>query len=405
MQKCISKMLNLQGVLIGKIEILEEEKQIIVPCRSARRAAICPACGTSSKKVHQTKSRKIKHGTLNYRQVILNLTVRRFKCKRCQKIFTESFSGISRDRSSINLKTQMLDWLRQNSFNFIGKQFSVSPSTLVRYLLKMNGDIKIDWATAKITKLGIDEHSFRGHYLIITITDLSNKKLLAVLKSDSQATLAKFLREIPPEYRDKIDEVCTDLRSSYKSVVETMLPKAFLTADRFHVETLARRALDEIRSVVQEEGIGRRMNLKKLLWVNGYELDEYEKKKLEQAWQKYEKFPVLKQAWIIKEKIIFMYRASSEEEARKRFNHIMMLLETPAYSHYLTAMRGTLKKWKQPILNYFKNKTTNGFTEGCHTKIKMIKRVSYGFRNINNYIAKITLAFLPLIWILNYHNC
>ena len=404
MKKCISKMLNLQGILVDKINILEDAKQVIVACRSARRVAICPVCGTGSKKVHQTKSRKVKHGVLNYRQVILDLTVRRFKCKKCCKVFTESFQGISRDRASVNLKTQMLDWLRRNSFNFVGEQFNISPPTLVRYLLKMNKDIKIDWATANVTKLGIDEHSFRGHYLILTITDLSNKKLLAILKSDSQATLERFISEIPAEYRDKINEVCTDLRSSYRTVVKKTLPQADLTADRFHVETLARRALDDIRSVVQEESIGRRMNLKKLLWVNGYALDENEKKKLALAFQKYEKFPVLKQAWIIKEKIIFMYQAGSEEEARERFNHVTMLLETSSHSHYLTVLRGTLKKWKQPILNYFKNKTTNGFTEGCHTKIKMIKRVSYGFRNLNNYIAKITLAFLPLLWILNYHT-
>ena len=98
----------------------------------------------------------------------------------------------------------MLDWLRRNSFNFVGEQFKVSPSTLVRYLLKMNKDITINWAMANITKLGIDEHSFRGHYLIITITDLSNKKLLAILKSDSQATLERFIYEIPNEYRAKI---------------------------------------------------------------------------------------------------------------------------------------------------------------------------------------------------------
>jgi len=397
-------MLNLQGVLIGKIKILEEEKQVIVPCRSARRAAICQHCGTSTKKIHQTKTRLIKHGSLNYREIILQLTVRRFKCRHCRKVFTESFPGISRDRVSTNLKIQMLDWLRRNSFNFIGKQFKISPSTLVRYLLKMNGDIKIDWATANITKLGIDEHSFRGHYLIITITDLSNKKLLAVLKSDSQKTLEKFINEIPRKYRVKIDEVCTDLRSSYKTVVEKMLPQANLTADRFHVEMLARRALDEIRTVVQDKGLGHRINLKKLLWANKDTLDEHQKIKLELAFKKYENFPILKQTWIIKEKIIFMYRAQSEEEARKRFDHVMMLLETPDYSHYLTVLYGTMKKWKQPMLNYFKNKTTNGFTEGCHTKIKMIKRVSYGFKNINNYIAKITLAFLPLIWILNYHT-
>ena len=404
MQKCISKMLNLQGMLLGKIEVLDEEKQIIVACRNASRTAICPICGKSSQKIHQVSFRIIKHGMLNYRQVMLKLKVRRFKCKYCFKVFTEKFSGINRDRSSANLKIQLLDWLRRNSFNFIGEQFKISPSTIVRYLLKMNGDITINWSKASITKLGIDEHSFRGHYLVITITDLSNKKLLAVLKSDSQAALVRFIRGIPDEYRAKINEVCTDLRPSYRAVAEKMLPQAQLTADRFHVETLARRALDDIRAVIQGEGLGRRMNLKKLLWVNGCALEDHEKKRLELAFQKYERFPVLKQAWIIKEKIIFMYRASSEVEAEKRFNHIIMLLETAAHGHYLTALRGTLKRWKRPILNYFKNKTTNGFTEGCHTKIKMIKRVSYGFRNINNYIAKITLAFLPLIWILNYHT-
>ncbi len=91
-----------------------------------------------------------------------------------------------------------------------------------------------------------------------------------------------------------------------------------------------------------------------------------------------------------------MYRSHSQEEAEKRYNHIMMLLETPEYSRYLETLKRTLKKWKIPILNYFKNRTTNGLTEGCHTKIKMIKRISYGFKNIDNYIAKATLAFLPL---------
>ena len=397
-------MLNLQGILIDRVEVLDKEQEILVHCRSPRLMTTCPDCGRSTKKVHQRSIRKVKHGVMNYRQIILFLAVRRFKCKQCQKVFTESFPGISRDKTSANLKIEMLDWLRRNSFNFIGEQFKISPSTLVRYLLKMNGDISIDWATANITKLGIDEHSFRGKYLIITITDLSNKKLLAILKSDNQATLAQFIAQIPSKYRDRINEVCTDLRSSYKPVIEKMLPQAILTADRFHVGLLARRALDDIRTIVQDEASGSRINLKKILWKNGDQLNENEQVKLATIFKKYENFPVLKEAYIIKEQIIQMYYTHSEEEALKRFKNIIMLLETSSDSCYLATMRRTLRKWKIPILNYFKYRTTNGFTEGCHTKIKMMKRVSYGFKNIDNYIAKMTLAFLPLIWILNYHT-
>lgn len=404
MKKCINKMLNLQGVLVDKIEIDDLERKIFVYCRSPRINCQCPACFKSAKRIHQSSQRLVKHGTLDGQIIILCLKVRRFKCQHCKHIFSEQFNGIDRRTTTPNFRQQLLDWLQRNSFRYIGQKFNISPATLVRYLLEMNKDIKTDWENIQVTKLGIDEHSFRGKRLVITVTDLVNKKLLAVLKGDSQATLERFIDEIPSKYREKITEVCTDLRSSYKTVINRRLPNAMLTADRFHVETLARRALDEIRQIVQDDGVGHKMNMKKILWANHNTLNEHELKRLEIIFNRYQKYPVLKQAWIIKEKIVQIYLAGSEEEAKKRFNHIIMLLETPNYSRYLKVLLKTLKKWKKPILNYFKNKTTNGFTEGCHTKIKMIKRVSFGFRNINNYIAKITLAFLPLAWIVNYHT-
>ena len=404
MKKCINKLFNLQGLLIGKIEFDDDNKQVIINARNPRIFARCPYCAGSTKKTHQRKNRLIKHGMVDEKIVALNLAVRRFKCCYCKKVFTEKFAGIDKRCATANFRLQLLKWLQRNSFRYIGQTFKISPSTLVRYLLEMNRDIKIDWENINVKKLGIDEHSFRGKRLIITITDLSNKKLLAVLKGDSQRHLEEFIMTIPHKYRDQINEACSDLRQSYKIIINKCLPNAIHTADRFHVESLFRRMVDDIRSVVQEEGVGRKMNMKKILWANKHTLDEYELKRLDLIFKKYEKFPVLKQAWIIKEQVIHMYRASSEEEAKKRYNHVLMLLETPGYSRYLATTKNTFKKWKIPILNYFKNKTTNGFTEGCHTKIKMIKRVSFGFKNINNYIAKITLAFLPLVWIINYHT-
>jgi len=404
MKKYTNKLFNLQGLLVGKIEFSKDDKMIILNVRSPRTFSKCPYCLKSTKKIHQTSERKIKHGISDFRIIALNILVRRFKCSHCKKVFTEKFVGIDRRRTTVNFRLQLLEWLKRNSFRYIGSRFNISPATLVRYLLEMNGDIKIDWDSVDTTKLGIDEHSFRGKRMIITITDLSNKKLLAILKGDSQFVLEEFINRIPPKNRAKIDETCTDLRSSFRPVLERCLPNAILTADRFHVESLFRRALDEIRSVVQEEGIGRRMNMKKILWANKDTLDKHELERLELIFKKYEKYPVLKQAWIIKEQVIHMYRAHSEEEAEKRFNHVMMLLETPGYSRYLATLKRTFKKWRTPILNYFINKTTNGFTEGCHTKIKLIKRVSYGFRNINNYIAKMTLAFLPLSFLISYHT-
>jgi len=35
------------------------------------------------------------------------------------------------------------------------------------------------------------------------------------------------------------------------------------------------------------------------------------------------------------------------------------------------------------------------FTEGCNTKIKMLKRISYGLKNVEVYWGKMLLGFVP----------
>ena len=240
--------------------------------------------------------------------------------------------------------------------------------------------------------------------MVITITDLSHHKLLAVLKDDRQVTLEQFLENIPKSAKEMIKEVCIDICPSYRSAIKKRLPQAKIVADRFHVENLAKGTLDEIRQVVQsEEGKGK-SHLKELLLKNQEELTEKEKDKLNLAFQKYQSYPALKEAYLIKEKVRLMYWSKDKLEALNRYQHLIMLLETSRKNLYLTVLSGTMRHWQQEALNYFDNKTTNGFTEGVHTKIKMIKRVSFGFRNINNYIAKITLAFIPLLWLINYHR-
>lgn len=65
--------------------------------------------------------------------------------------------------------------------------------------------------------------------------------------------------------------MCTDLRFSYRSCVEKLLPKVDIVADRFHVELQAKRALDQLRSVIEirmeKKYYLKKMVLRKLLWV------------------------------------------------------------------------------------------------------------------------------------------
>ena len=59
----------------------------------------------------------------------------------------------------------------------------------------------------------------------------------------------------------------------------------------------------------------------------------------------------------------------------------------------LTAVK-TLKKYKRQIKNtMYYNGISNGLLEGINNKIKVIKRISYGYRFFTNFKAKIFLVF------------
>jgi len=51
-----------------------------------------------------------------------------------------------------------------------------------------------------------------------------------------------------------------------------------------------------------------------------------------------------------------------------------------------------LNNWREWILNYFvSKKVTNAFVEGMNNKIKVIKRVGYGYRNKMNFRRKVLI--------------
>ena len=351
-------MFNLQGLLVDRVECLEAKDVVLLHCRSPRRSGRCPVCAASTNKIHQYSYRTIRHDRLNEKQIVLRLRVRRFKCRKCKKVFREPIEGVDRKKASVNFRKEALSWLQRNSFTYIGQRFKLSGSTLNRYVLAVSDCWLIDWSKINVTVLGIDEHSFGGNNLVITITDISHHKLLAILKTDRQRALIEFLNSIPKKAKDNIKEVAIDLKQGYKTVIKQCLPQADIVADRYHVETLANRMVDDIRAVVQSEETGRRGQLKKILTTNYYLLNDHEKKKLELVWKKYERYPVLKQTWLIKEKIIQFYRLGNYETAKENFKYITMLFQTLDHSRYAATTGRTWRAWQEQILNYFKNKTT-----------------------------------------------
>ena len=53
----------------------------------------------------------------------------------------------------------------------------------------------------------------------------------------------------------------------------------------------------------------------------------------------------------------------------------------------------TIRNWYTGISNSFSTSITNGFTEGCNNKIKVLKRNAYGYKNFNRFRNRILHIF------------
>ena len=392
MRKHIAKMLSLQGIFIKSLITTEEEVTVLI--RSPRTSAICPCCKNNSKRIHQRHTRIVHHSELDGRPVVLKVAYRRFMCKTCCRPFTESIPGIDRRQTTHHGRKETVRRLAKQNFVNTADELGVSPTTVTRTLQEAYNQHTIDWqAQGESFAIGIDGHSFRGFDMAGTITNLTKKKLLTILTDDGQETTREFFKSIPAQTKERITEVCMDMDSGCRSVTEEQLPQAKIVIDHYHVIAATNQLMDNIRQVTLH-GSNWQPKIRRLLFKNKETLTKEEYTKLMQVFAYYRKFPSLEIAWKAKELLRDMYRLQDKKRAELKLKHVLAFL-TGTESSYLKQIRGMLIRWKPYILNFFDHRTTNAFTEGVHTKIKMTKRLSYGFRNRRNYLAKMTLAFIP----------
>ena len=244
--------------------------------------------------------------------------------------------------------------------------------------------------------LGIDEVSFSGHQMVTTIGNITKHRLKGVITSKNKQELKKMIRLLSTKVKSLISEVVIDMCELYLFAVQETLPHTEVVVDHFHVIQDANRKLDEERRLLQD--IYKKTIKRSILTKNKEDLRCVEVLELEDIIKQY---PELKMYWETKERLRTMYKAETKEEAGEKLRLIISTL-TSTDDGVLISWGNLLSYWKKYILNYWNNKSTNGFMEGMHNKMKLIKRISFGFRNKQVFIHKVMLSVL--IATLLFHN-
>jgi transposase len=238
------------------------------------------------------------------------------------------------------------------------------------------------------TVLGIDEHFFsRKAGYVTTFCDLQRHRIFELAKGRSEKALHRALMHM--KGRERVQVVCIDLSSSYRHLVRQYFPNAKIVSDRFHVIRLVLQHFLETWKALDPEGRKNR-GLLSLMRRKAGNLNPEQKERLDRY---FKQNPALRIIYDAKEELCVLLNKKHQTKnacrplAKQLMNWIEQLQESP-FEAFRTLGR-TLNSWRNEIARMWRFTKNNGITEGFHTKMEMIQRRAYGFRNFNNYRLRV----------------
>jgi transposase len=264
---------------------------------------------------------------------------------------------------------------------------------------------------AGLRRIGIDEISYkRGHKYLVIVVDHDTGLLVWAAPGREARTVHAFFDQLGEERCGLLTHLSADGADWIAGPAAARAPQAVLCADPFHVVSWATGALDEVRRGVwraaRQAGAitavrhrsrtirlssGDARDLKHAryaLWKNPENLTGRQEAKL--AWIE-KTHPRLWRAYLLKEGLRTAFRLKGEEGkyALARWLSWAARCRIPEF----TELGKKIRKHLTSIHATLDHGLSNGLIESVNTKIRVITRMAFGFRDP---AALIGLAMLAL---------
>ena len=375
-------------ILLPELKILthwqQDKFRTNYQCTKESEFEVCPKCAVKSYSVHDRRWVWVQDAPIRGSGVYLKILKRRFRCPACKKVFTEPIQGVRKGFKTTERYRRGIKWACENFIDLKRVQRAYHCSSWLVYKIfyeqlerKLRERTNNPWPS----RIGIDEHSWlkgrSGRSFVSLIVDYDNKRILEAVEGKTAIGLSQNLNHI--HGRERVKEVALDLCDPFKKFAKEMFPNARIVADHFHVVRLLNPALNKARTEIT--GDKRSHPGRRLLLLNGSKLEYFERKAL---WQWLDHHPKLKELYIFKEAIHRLYRTRGYNKAARALTNLtdqMALSTLPE----IKTLRKTLMSWRNEILNFFINRTTNARTEGYNNLAKLLQKRAFGFRSFKNY--------------------
>jgi transposase len=370
-----------------------EGRNVIFTIRHKREKLRCPVCSGREVMMRGTTKRRFKTVPIGSKVVFFDLEVQRIGCRRCGSVRQASL-GFADPRFSYThaFERYALELSRRMTIQDVARHLSVSWD-VIKEMQKRDLTKRFAKPYLKdLQKIAIDEISVRkGHRYLTIVLDMISGAVIFVGNGKGSDALEPFWKKLK-RAKAKIEAVAMDMSPAYISAVSSHLPKAVIVFDHFHVIKLFNDKLSELRRDLYHEARDRLQKkvLKGTRWLllkNPENLDSAkgERERLNDALLLNQP---LSCAYYLKEDLRQIWLQPNKEQAKLVLDDWIKKADSSGIK-MLMKFAKTLAAFQSGILSYYDFRISAAPLEGTNNKIKTMKRMAYGFRDIEFFKLKI----------------
>ena len=381
-QDYTTKLLNLEDVIITNVENISDQLHIYIEL--PRRKHICPCCGAETDCVHDYRMQVIKDVPLA-RDTFLHLRKRRYRCS-CGKRFFEKNTFLPRYyRVTSRLLTEIIFAFKNVvSAKEIGSRYNVSSMTAMRYFNLFNKKLT---TLPEIISLDEFKGNSGGQKYNSIIVDPKDKVVLDILPNRFESDLIKYFSQF--SNKTEVKYFVCDMNPHFREVAKICFPQATIVADKYHVIRQVYWALEKVRKNEQnKQPKQHRIYFKKSRNLLMKRMEKLTPEEMDRLALMFEIAPRLADAYRVKNDFLTVIRSKSALEGKPKlvdWLYSVEVMDLPEFHNCTKAYHN----WFKEIIHSLDVPWTNGYIEGCNNKTKVLKRVSYGMRNFNNFRKRI----------------
>lgn len=376
----------------------DKEKRIeiqLVP--KFQEKLLCPTCGERCTGVHDTSKRFVRDLPILDARTDLIVQRRRFLCPECGPVL-ESLPWLAKyARVTTRLAESVAKLCCVLPIKHVAQFFALSWDQVKeidkRSLQQRFGTVDL----SEIEVIGMDEFALRkGHRYATVIVEPHRKEVLFVAKGRGRESIRPFFQQLGEEGCKRLKAVAMDMNGAFEEEVKANAPQAAIVYDLFHVVAkYGREVLDRVRNAeadrLKDDKKARKVirTSRWLLLRNSRNLKGDDMLRLQELLEANKN---LLTVYLLKEDLKQLWRFKCMTEAELFWEQwYRRAMESKIPQLMLFATR--LQVYLQGILNHCLWQLHTGILEGINNKIKVIKRMAYGFRDHDYFFLKIRAAF------------